>query len=73
MGEMNENRQRVVNHAFETLDAENQGFLEFDYLKDQYMPHNHPDVTSGKKGEEEVFQEFLSTFETHRYNLIIKP
>lgn len=66
MGEMNQDRLRIVKKAYESLDQDRSGALEFEFIKSNYMPHNHPDVLSGKKGEEEVFQEFLSTFETHR-------
>lgn len=67
MGNISEDRLKVVKNAFQFLDSEGSGNLDFEYIKSQYMPHNHPDVLSGKKGEEEVFEEFLSTFATHRY------
>lgn len=66
MGEMSEERLKIVKYAFQTIDEEGTGELDFEVIKDQYMPHNHPDVLSGKKGEDEVFQEFLNTFGTHR-------
>lgn len=66
MGEMSQERLKIVKTAFETLDTTKAGQLDFEYIKNQYMPHNHPDVLSGKKGDEEVFEEFLNTFETHR-------
>jgi hypothetical protein len=66
MGAMSEERLKIVKTAFEKLDTTNAGSLDFEYIKNQYMPHNHPDVLSGKKGDEEVFEEFLNTFETHR-------
>ena len=67
MGEFKPERLKIVKDAFRYLDNDHAGELEFDYIKSQYIPHNHPDVLTGKKGDDEVFQEFLSTFETHRY------
>jgi Ca2+-binding EF-hand superfamily protein len=66
MGEMSQERLKIVKNAFQILDTEKTGSLDFEYIKNQYMPHNHPDVLLGKKGDEEVFEEFLNTFETHR-------
>lgn len=66
MGSMSEERQKVVKNAFNSLDTEGKGVLDWEYVKDMFMPHNHPDVLTGKKGDEEVFNEFLATFETHR-------
>ena len=64
---MNASRQKVVVDAFKALDSENTGSLNFEYIKDQFIAQNHPDVLSGKKGDGEVFEEFFDTFQTHRY------
>ena len=67
IGSLNEIRFKIIKKAFVHLDAENTGAIDFEYIKSQFIAHNHPDVLSGKKGEEEVYKEFISTFDTHRY------
>jgi len=47
------------------LDKTGDGILEIEDIKGVYNPRNHPDVRMGKKTEEEVLGDFLSTFETH--------
>lgn len=65
IGEMNTNRKNFVKKAFDKLDKNRNGVVEFDDIKDVYNAKNHPDVKLGKKTEEEVLSEFLDTFELH--------
>lgn len=65
IGEMNQNRQRLVKRAFEKLDKNGNGIVELDDIRGVYNAKNHPDVKLGKKTEDEVLAEFLDTFETH--------
>jgi hypothetical protein len=37
--------------------------LNIEDIKQRYNAKMHPEVKSGKKSEEEVFKEFLETFE----------
>lgn len=64
-GEMNARRQKIALQAFDKLDKDGSGILEINDIKYVYNAKNHPDVRAGKKTEEEIFGEFLETFETH--------
>jgi Ca2+-binding EF-hand superfamily protein len=62
---MNQNRMEIVKKAFATMDANQNGVLEMNDIRQSYNASNHPDVKSGKRHEDEVLQEFLETFEAH--------
>jgi len=64
-GEMNDRRKKIAMQAFTKLDRDGSGVLEINDIKYVYNAKNHPDVRAGKKTEEEIFGEFLETFETH--------
>jgi Ca2+-binding EF-hand superfamily protein len=64
-GEMNERRKKIALQAFDKMDKDGNGVLEINDIKYVYNAKNHPEVRAGKKSEEEVFGEFLETFETH--------
>jgi Ca2+-binding EF-hand superfamily protein len=64
-GEMNSRRKKIVLLAFDKLDTDRSGIVEINEIKSLYNVKNHPDVKSGKKTEEDVYGEFLETFETH--------
>lgn len=46
------------------MDKDGSGFLDINDVKGSYNASKHPDVTSGKKTEQQVLGEFLETFET---------
>ena len=69
VGEMNPQRQQLVQRAFQKLDRNGNGIVELDDLKNLYNAKHHPDVKLGRKTEDEVLIEFLDTFEMH-YGLI---
>jgi Ca2+-binding EF-hand superfamily protein len=62
---MNPNRKRCVAQAFKKLDKDGNGWIDINDIRGVYNAQKHPDVTSGKKTEEQILQEFLETFETH--------
>ena len=64
-GEMNDRRRKLALQAFDKLDTDKSGILEINDIKYIYNAKMHPDVKSGKKTEEDIFGEFLETFETH--------
>lgn len=64
-GEMNDFRKKLVLQAFDKLDTDKSGIIEVNDLKYVYNVKNNPDVKSGKKTEEEVYGEFIETFEMH--------
>lgn len=72
MGEMNDRRRALVELAFSKFDRDGNGIVNIEDLKGLYNARQHPDVKSGRKTEEEVFFEFLETFEQH-YSLKVSP
>ena len=64
-GEMNEKRKEIVLKAFDKLDLDKSGKIELSEIKSLYNVKNHKDVLSGKKTEEDLYNEFIETFETH--------
>ena len=64
-GRMNITRTSIVLKAFDKLDLDKSGIIELNEIKSLYNVKNNSEVKSGKKTEEEVYAEFLDTFETH--------
>ena len=64
-GEMNEKRIEIVLKVFDKLDLDKSGKIELNEIKSLYNVKNHKDVLSGKKTEEDLYNEFIETFETH--------
>ena len=63
---MNDYRKNLIRKAFDKIDIDKSGTLEYSDVKDVYNAKNHPDVRSKKKTEEEIVKDFLETFEVHR-------
>ena len=64
-GEMSSRRKKIVLQAFDKLDLDRSGVIDMNEIKALYNCKNHPDVKSGKKTEEDVYGEFIETFEMH--------
>ena len=64
-GEMSARRKKIVLQAFDKLDLDKSGIIDMNEIKALYNCKNHPDVKSGKKTEEDVYGEFIETFEMH--------
>lgn len=64
-GEMNEKRTKIAIQAFDKMDKDGSGILDLNDIKYVYNVKHHPDFKSKKKTEEELYGEFLETFETH--------
>jgi len=64
-GDMNDSRKKLVSQAFSKLDIDGSGIIDFDEIKKLYNCKKHPDVISGKKTEDEVYTEFMETFQLH--------
>ncbi|MGL4950215.1 MAG: EF-hand domain-containing protein, partial [Mycoplasma sp.] len=64
-GEMNETRKAVVLQAFDKWDWDRSGVVELNEVKALYNAKNNKDVLAGRKTEEDVYGEFIETFETH--------
>jgi Ca2+-binding EF-hand superfamily protein len=63
-GPMNPARKAIVAKAFAIMDKDKGGFIDINDMRGVYNAAKHPDVTSGKKTEQQILQEFLETFET---------
>ena len=62
-GKMNARRRGMVLQAFARLDKDGSGVIEPDDIVDAYDASKHPDVISGKKTANDVYREFLDTFD----------
>lgn len=62
-GEVNERRSQVILQAFEAMDKNKNGAIDSQDLKGAYDASHHPGVMSKRRTEEEVMEEFISTFE----------
>lgn len=62
-GPMNNTRKQVVAAAFKKLDKDGNGWIDINDVRGVYNAKNHPDVTSGKRTEDDILKEFLATFE----------
>jgi len=61
-GELNPLRKRLVNEAFDKLDANGNGVLELDEVKNSFVAERHPDVISGMKTPEQCRFGFFEMF-----------
>ena len=64
-GPINNYRKKLVEQAFSKFDRDGSGSVTIDDLKGLYSARFHPDVKAGKKTEDQVLKEFLSTFEAY--------
>ena len=64
-GDMNKFRTDLVDKAFSKLDTNGSGVVDMDEIKKLYNCKKHPDVINGKKTEDEVYTEFMETFQLH--------
>jgi|Transcript_23181 hypothetical protein len=62
VGELSPLRKRLVNEAFDKLDANGNGVLEIEEVKNSFVPERHPDVISGLKTPEQARFGFLEMF-----------
>ena len=62
-GEINEQRKMLVVSKFILIDKEKTGYLPISLLKKLYNYKFHPDAFLQKKSEEQVYEEFLYTFD----------
>ena len=69
-GPMNQKRVAVVKEAFKKLDEDKSGQVEISEIKTQYNAKNDRDVKSGKKTEEEAYNDFTETFQMNHDNRV---
>lgn len=53
----------MVLAAFKVLDADGNGVIELNDIRAKYNADQHPEVLAGSKTKDEVFREFLDTFD----------
>jgi hypothetical protein len=63
-GQFPQQRMRIVCEAFDKLDANGNGTLEMEEVKDKFDPTRHPEVIIGRKTAEEVRANFFDMFGT---------
>ena len=69
-GPMNQKRVLIIKEAFKILDIDKGGQVELAEIKMQFNAKNDKDVKSGEKTEEEVYTEFVDTFQMNHDNKV---
>ena len=69
---LNERRENIVKEAFKRLDTENCGIVNLLDVKNLFNSKNSPLVKEGDVTEEEFYNNFMETFQTH-HNLVRSP
>ena len=69
-GPMNQKRILIIKEAFKKLDIDKGGQVELAEIKMQFNAKNDKDVKSGEKTEEEVYTEFVDTFQMNHDNKV---
>ena len=69
-GPMSRKRIAVIKEAFKKLDEDKSGQVEISEVKLQFNAKNDIDVKSGKKTEEEVYTEFVESFQMNHDNRV---
>ena len=62
---MNQFRKALVQKAFNKLDKNKSGFITFEDLEGVYDAGKHPEVLKGNKTKQEIYLDFLQTFESY--------
>jgi Ca2+-binding EF-hand superfamily protein len=69
-GPMSQKRVLILKEAFKKLDLDKGGQVEIGEIKSQFNAKNDKDVKSGEKTEEEVYTEFVDTFQMNHDNRV---
>jgi Ca2+-binding EF-hand superfamily protein len=69
-GPMSQKRILILKEAFKKLDIDKGGQIEISEIKSQFNAKNDKDVKSGEKTEEEVYTEFIDTFQMNHDNRV---
>ena len=69
---LNERRENIVKEAFKRIDTENCGIVNLSDVKSLFNSKNSPLVKEGDVTEEEFYNNFMETFQTH-HNLVRSP
>uniref|UniRef100_A0A914X615 EF-hand domain-containing protein n=1 Tax=Plectus sambesii TaxID=2011161 RepID=A0A914X615_9BILA len=60
---MSQGRQNIVMQAFRKLDKSGDGVVKVEDMENVYRVDKHPKYISGEKSKEDLFKDFLKTFE----------
>lgn len=63
-GTLNEFRRGLIKKAYAKLDVNNDGKVTLEDIAQIYDPTKHPDVQSGNKKPHQIYQEFMSQWDT---------
>lgn len=70
-GKMNDRRLRMVALAYEKLDKNGDGRVTLDDIAQIYDASKHPEVKAGRMTEEQVFNQYMSMWDTEKPDGII--
>ena len=73
LGEISENRKIAIITKFSEMDKDKTGYLPIRFLKNVFNAKFHPDCFLKQKPENEVFDEFMFTFEVFCFLKNISP
>ena len=73
LGEISENRKIAIITKFSEMDKDKTGYLPIKFLKNAFNAKFHPDCFLKQKPENEVFDEFMFTFEVFCFLKNISP
>lgn len=62
---MSQNRKNLIYQAFKKLDKTGDGIITIDDLKGVYSADKHPKYLSGEWTKDQVFRQFLDSFDSH--------
>lgn len=63
-GDLNETRKTYIRAAYDKLDVNKDGLVKLDDIAQIYDASQHPDVLSGKCTPDQVFQQFMTQWDT---------
>ena len=67
-GQMSNSRRELIEKIFESFEPDKEGIVHMDKLSEYYNPEAHPDAIKRIRKPEEIYTEFMETFEgNHNY------
>ena len=67
-GQMNNSRRNLIEQIFNTFEPDREGNVHIKKINQLFNPENHPDALTGKRNPEDLYREFVDTFEgNHNY------
>ena len=68
---MNESRKALVRAAYNKLDANKDGRVTIKDAAQLFKASSHPDVVQKRRSEEEIYREFLDSYDTFQKDGIV--